>query len=71
MHLKKKLTLSILVTGLVPLLIVSLVAIRAVKHQAVDLEEGYQYIANAALDKIDRNLFELRRTPKFGPGAKL
>ncbi|MEI6713592.1 MAG: methyl-accepting chemotaxis protein [Verrucomicrobiota bacterium] len=58
MHLKKKLTLSILVTGLVPLLIVSLVAIRAVKHQAVDLEEGYQYIANAALDKIDRNLFE-------------
>ncbi len=58
MDLRRKLTLSIVITGIIPAIIISALAIRTTSHMSGDIGKGYRDVAKSLADKIDGNLYE-------------
>ena len=56
--LTKKLALAIVVTGLIPAIVIGLLALRTADHMAGDVASSYENVAKDIGEKIDRNLFE-------------
>ena len=56
--LNRKLALAIVVAGLLPAIVIGLVAIRTASKMSDDVASGFQAAAANISDKIDRNLFE-------------
>ncbi len=55
---KAKLILSLLAIGAVPLVVISVVALRSISRLNVTIEQNHESASRAAIDMIDRNLFE-------------
>jgi hypothetical protein len=64
--LKPKLILAIVVTGLIPAVIIGLLAIKTSRSKADDVGVNCELIALNIADKLDRNLFE-----RYGRRASL
>ncbi len=58
MALTKKLAIAIVCTGLVPAIVIGVLAYRTASHMSEDVAAGYESLAENLGDKIDRNLFE-------------
>jgi hypothetical protein len=56
--LTSRLALAIVVTGLIPAIVIGLLALRAASQMADAVGEKCQVVAASIADKIDRNLFE-------------
>jgi methyl-accepting chemotaxis protein len=56
--LTTRLTLTIVACGLLPALVIGLLAYRTAGHMAEDIGQSYESAAEGIADKIDRNLFE-------------
>ncbi len=58
MNLRKKLTLAIVVTGVIPAIIISAMAVRTTSFLEDEVGQSYEHEAESITDKLDRNLFE-------------